>query len=58
MELLLLKLAVNVPFVFFVDAKFYSIFLFFHRTGDSACVAYVTFKNPHAVETAVLLSVR
>ncbi|KAL1556693.1 binding partner of ACD11 1-like isoform X2 [Salvia divinorum] len=28
----------------------------FVRTGESACVAYVTFKNPHAVETAVLLS--
>ncbi|XP_042008016.1 binding partner of ACD11 1-like isoform X1 [Salvia splendens] len=28
----------------------------FVRTGDSECVAYVTFKNPHAVETAVLLS--
>ncbi|KAG6383456.1 hypothetical protein SASPL_156791 [Salvia splendens] len=25
----------------------------FVRTGDSECVAYVTFKNPHAVETAV-----
>ncbi|XP_057810874.1 binding partner of ACD11 1-like isoform X2 [Salvia miltiorrhiza] len=26
------------------------------RAGDSACIAYVTFKNPHAAETAVLLS--
>ncbi|KAI3452823.1 hypothetical protein Pfo_009486 [Paulownia fortunei] len=26
------------------------------RAGEYACTAYVTFKNPHAVETAVLLS--
>ncbi|PIN04075.1 hypothetical protein CDL12_23388 [Handroanthus impetiginosus] len=26
------------------------------RGGEYACTAYVTFKNPHAVETAVLLS--
>ncbi|KAH6822400.1 RNA-binding family protein [Perilla frutescens var. hirtella] len=28
----------------------------FIRDGDSACIAHVTFRNPHAVETAVLLS--
>lgn len=26
------------------------------RAGDHACTAYVTFRNPHALETAVLLS--
>lgn len=46
-----------VYFVFFFSFNLLLFVSVRNRCGESACTAYVTFKDAHALETAVLLSV-